>query len=462
MQQNKQKNAPVRLKEGQIIYVTIKRLGINGEGIGYYKRKIVFIPQALPNEFVKAKITEAKKNYAKATLLQVKKASPDRIEKRDPYDVGGIELEHLAYPAQLEFKRDVIKQALEKFKPAGFKKMDLKATLGMDDPYHYRNKAAFQVKKAKSGQLIAGLYKPESHFLVDLPTFATQGNLTMKVIRTTLKLLEKWHIPAYDEHKNQGVIRTLVVRESFAAKQAQLVLVTHEKRIPHVMDLVFDIHNALPEVVSIMQNYHPEKSSLIFGEETHNLFGQDYIVESLGNVSFELSARAFFQMNPKQTKVMYDEVKKALALDHNDTLVDAYCGVGTIGLYCGQEAKEILGMDVIPEAIADARNNARKSQIDNAQYEVGDAKKVFAKWKKAGKSFNALVVDPPRTGLDDETIKQILAEEPAKFVYVSCNPSTLARDLCLLTQKYHVEYIQPIDMFPQTARTEAVVKLKLK
>ena len=314
----------------------------------------------------------------------------------------------------------------------------------------------------KTGKLIAGLYKPESHHLVDLPTFETQRKLTLEIIRKTLALMEKWHVCAYDERTNKGTVKTLVVREAFATNEAQLVFVTNERFIAHASEIAAEIRNEFPQLVSVMQNYNPGKTSLVYGDETTRIFGRDYIIEKLGDVSFKLSARAFFQMNPIQTKKMYDEVKQALNLKQGEILVDAYCGVGTIGLYCGKEAGLVLGMDVVSEAIADAKENAAMSGIKNVVYEEGDAKKIFAKWEKAGQKFDALVVDPPRTGLDDETIKVILRNKPKKFVYVSCNPSTLARDLVSLVSKYDVSYIQPIDMFPQTARTEAVVKLDLR
>lgn len=462
MMQQKKSTGQVFLKKGQVIHVTIKRLGINGEGIGYYRRKIVFIPGALPGEFVRAKIVETSRSYAKARLISIKEKSDRRVEPVDHYDVGGIELEHLAYDAQLEFKRDVILQALEKFMPGCCREIELRQTIGMEDPYHYRNKAAFQVRRTKSGKLIAGLYKPESHQLVDLPTFETQRELTLKIIRKVLELMEKWNISAYDERRNSGTVRTIVVREAFATGEAQVVFVTNERRIPHVFEAVNELRTAFPQIVSVMQNLNPGRTSLVYGDSTTLLSGRDYIVERLGDVSFKLSARAFFQMNPVQTRKMYDEVRRALDLKQDDVLVDAYCGVGTIGLYCGRGCSRILGMDVITEAVSDARTNAEMSGVENAGYEVGDAGEVFAGWERRGQKFNALVVDPPRMGLDDGTIAAILHSRPRKFVYVSCNPSTLARDLARLTKVYDVSYIQPIDMFPQTARTEAVVRLILK
>lgn len=449
----------VAVKVGQKIILTIKRLGINGEGIGYYKRKITFVKQALPGEVIVAKVSKVHPKYLEAQLVQIRKVSPKRVEPVDKYDVGGIELEHLAYDAQLVFKEDVIRQALEKFKPKGYAGYEIRPTLGMEHPYEYRNKAAFQVRLNQKGQVIAGLYKEGSHQLVDLPTFSSQRPLTMKIMRTLVDLLAKWHVPLYDERKHTGILKTIVIRESWAYKNAQVVLVTRTHKFPQLNNLVADIKSQLPEVVSIMQNVNPKRTSLVFGDETFKVYGQTYLKEKLGNLEFNLSARAFFQLNPSQTKVLYDQVKVALDLQANESLIDAYCGVGTIGLYVASEAKQVLGMDIIPEAIADARQNAEMSGRQNVSYEVGTAETVIPKWLKAGLKVDALVVDPPRVGLDAKLIKAILELMPAKFVYVSCNPSTLARDLVALSKVYQVDYIQSVDMFPQTARVEAVVKL---
>lgn len=453
------KNQPL-LKIGQRFYLTIKRLGINGEGIGYYKKKIVFVPNALPDEVIVAQLTQIKPKYLEAKIRQIKQKSPYRVKPKDAYDVGGIELAHLAYDKQLEFKRDIIIQALEKFKPQGYQKYLVKETLGMDNPYEYRNKAQFQVQKNQDGQVIAGLYKPNSHILVDLPTFCTQRPLTMKIMRTLCQILTELDYSIYNEKKHQGCLKTIVVRESLAKHNAQVVFVTKDVTLPKQKQLLQAIAQQLPEVVSVMQNINPAKTSLIWGEETRLLAGSDHLVETLGEITFKLSARAFFQLNPLQTKVLYDEVKQALDLQVSETLVDAYCGVGTIGLYVGQEAKKILGMDVIAEAIADAKQNASQNGITNAHYETGTAEEILPKWNKQGFISDALIVDPPRTGLDDKLLKTILQYPPKKLVYVSCNASTLARDLVELTKKYRVKYLQPIDMFPQTARTECVVKLE--
>lgn len=458
----KRQQDPKRGLEGQVILVTVKRLGINVEGIGYYKRKIIFIPGALPHEDVLTRVTLEKQRYLEGELVQIKKQSKERVSPVDHYDVGGIELEHLAYPAQLKFKRDVIKQALKKYRPADYEAYDIKKTLGMTDPYHYRNKLQFQIRSGEHGRIEAGLYRPNSHELVDLPTFSTQTDLSMQTVRLICKLLAKWKVEPYDERRDLGVIKTVVIRESFATQQLQVVFVSRTKKIPQINNLIHDLVDHQPAVISVMQNINSDQTSLVWGKQTVKLFGQDQLVEKIGEAEYHLSARAFFQLNPLQTKVLYDQVQTALELAAGDVLVDAYCGAGTIGIYLAQKAAAVYGMDVTPEAIADARQNATVAGLTNAHYEVGTAEEWLAKWAASKIVPDALVVDPPRTGLDDQLIATILKYLPGKFVYVSCNPSTLAADLVQLAAAYDVDYIQPLDMFPQTARTEAVVKLTLK
>lgn len=447
------------IKIGQRFPLTIKRLGINGEGIGYFKHKVIFVAGALPQEVIVAEVVDVESNYATAKIHRIRRQSQKRVEKKDKYDVGGIELEHLNYEGQLEFKRDVVKQALEKFKPSGYKKYKILPTIGMEKPFEYRNKAQFQVRKNVHGQVIAGLYRRNSHDLVALPTFSTQRPLTLKVIRTVCRMLQELEIPIYDEKKNSGIVKTLVVRESRAEKNIQLTFITNSAKLPQKKVLLAKIEEELPMVVSVMQNINKGRHALVWGDKMVHLVGREYLMEKLGNISFKLSARAFFQLNPEQTEKMYTEIKKALALKPDEILLDAYCGVGTIGLFVAEQAKEVRGMDIIPEAIEDAQFNAKLNGYTNTTYETGKAEEVIPRWIEKGFVPSAIVVDPPRTGLDIKLIKTILYVKPQKLVYVSCNPSTLARDLVKLAQEYRVEYIQSIDMFPQTARCEAVVKL---
>lgn len=453
--------APVQtdVKVGQRFPLTIKRLGINGEGIGYYKHVITFVKGALPGEVIVAEVTAVHPRYLEASLRKLRKISPDRVDPRDEYagEVGGFELEHLEYPAQLTFKQDLIRQALEKYKPAGYRHYDVRPTIGMDDPYEYRNKASFQVRMI-DGHVAAGLYKENSHDLVDLPTCSVQMPATMTVMRQVVAWLEELQVPIYDEEHNSGIVKTIVVRTAAATGEVQLVLVTNTPKLPKKHQLLMKIAEKLPMVVSVMQNVNIGKTSLIWGDQTTLLAGKPTITEELDGLAFDLSARAFFQLNPEQTKKLYQLARTALDLAPHETLVDAYSGVGTIGLSLADVASEVRGMDTIPAAIADANANAKRNNITNAQYSVGEAEVLLPQWLASGFAPDAIVVDPPRTGLDDVLIDAILQSAPEKLVYISCNPSTLAQDLRALTAGYQVDYIQSIDMFPQTARCEAVVR----
>lgn len=450
------------VKNGQTIPLKIKRLGINGEGIGYFKRLIIFVPYALPKEEVLVKITKATPRYAEARLIKVKKQSKDRVVAPCPvyYECGGCQLQHLAYQAQLDFKKDLLMQALEKFKPAGFRSYKLRPTIGMEEPWHYRNKAQFQLRKNKKTQQIeAGLYQANSHELVPLIDCLVQEPQTQKVMNTVVELLNKYDLPIYDERSNSGIFRTIMVRVGIKTGELQVVFITRSQKFPQKNAIIRDINQQLPEVVSIMQNVQPAKTSLVMGDETIHLWGKDAIEEHLNEVTFDLSPRAFFQLNPQQTEVLYNEGIKALAIQPNETIVDAYCGVGTIGLSVAKQAKEIRGMDVIPQAIDDARKNAQRLGYTNTHYEVGTAEELLPKWLEEGFEPDGIIVDPPRTGLDPQLIQSILNYPPTKLVYISCNVSTLARDLGQLSKKFKVEYLQSVDMFPQTARCEVVVKL---
>ena len=450
----------VAVRVGQNFPLTIKRLGINGEGIGYFKRKIVFVPGVLPDEVAVVKVTEVQPKYIAAKVLKIREKSPNRVKPRDEYadEVGGFELEHMTYPAQLAFKKDVIAQALEKFQPKGWSTYDLRDTIGMANPYEYRNKAQFPVRKI-GDKLSVGMYKRSSHDLVDLPVVNTQDPATMKVLRTVRDLLDKLSVSIYNEDKNRGTVKTIVARASHTTGDVQLTFVTNTDGFPGDTALIEAINKALPEVTGIFQNYNPGRTSIVWGEETIKLWGQDYIEETIMGKTFQLSPRAFMQLNYTQMTVVYHQALTALDLTHADKLVDAYAGVGTIGLSLADKVGEVRGMEIIPEAVDDANINAEINHITNAKYEVGTAEALFPKWQAEGWVADALVVDPPRTGLDTALRREILRTKPEKFVYISCNASTLARDLVDLAQAYQVNYIQSIDMFPQTARWEGVVKL---
>ncbi|MEI2665387.1 23S rRNA (uracil(1939)-C(5))-methyltransferase RlmD [Rossellomorea sp. LJF3] len=453
----------VKIELKQQFPLTIKKIGINGEGVGFFKRKIVFVPGALAGEEVVVEVTKVHPKFTEARIQKIRKKSPQRVKAPCPvYELcGGCQLQHLSYEGQLDAKRDILLQSLERHTKLKLEDMDIRPTIGMDNPWHYRNKSQFQVG-TQNGKAIAGLYSMNSNKLIDIDECIVQHPLTNKVTNEIKRIINDFNIPVFDDKKKKPILKTIVTRVGFETGEVQVVLVTSEKKIPRKELLISEIQKRLPEVVSIAQNINPQKTALVFGDETIHLSGKESIEERLEEFTYELSARAFFQLNPIQTSKLYNEAKKAAALTGEEKVVDAYCGVGTIGLWLADGAKEIRGMDVIKEGIEDAKKNAEKFRVEHAEYFVGGAETLMPKWKNEGWRPDVVVVDPPRTGCDNKLLDTLKEVKPKTFVYVSCNPSTLAKDIDYLKKQYRVEYLQPVDMFPQTAHVEVVAKLVLK
>lgn len=444
----------------QRIPLKIKRMGINGEGIGFYKKTLIFVPGALKGEEVFCQISSVRRNFAEAKLLKINKKSKNRVDPACSIykECGGCQIMHLQYDKQLEFKTDVIRQALMKFKPEGYENYEIRKTIGMPEPEHYRAKLQFQVRSF-GGNVKAGLYAQGTHRLIDIKDCLVQDSLTQEMINRVAELLGKYKLPIYNERKIAGV-RTVMIRRAQASGEVQLIFIT-SKRLDFD-DVVIELVREFPELKTVAVNINASKTSDIYGQITEVIWGQESINEEVLDYGFSLSPRAFYQLNPKQTQILYSEAVKALDVKDDDDLIDAYCGVGTIGLTFAGKVKSVRGMDIIPEAIQDAKENALHMGFTNTHYEAGKAEDIIPRWYSEGFRANALIVDPPRTGLDDKLLNTILKMPPEKMVYVSCNTSTLARDLVTLTKVYHVHYIQSVDMFPHTARTEAVVKLQRK
>lgn len=444
----------------QRIPLKIKRMGINGEGIGFYKKTLIFVPGALKGEEVFCQISSVRRNFAEAKLLKINKKSKNRVDPACSIykECGGCQIMHLQYDKQLEFKTDVIRQALMKFKPERYENYEIRKTIGMPEPEHYRAKLQFQVRSF-GGNVKAGLYAQGTHRLIDIKDCLVQDSLTQEMINRVAELLGKYKLPIYNERKIAGV-RTVMIRRAQASGEVQLIFIT-SKRLDFD-DVVIELVREFPELKTVAVNINASKTSDIYGQITEVIWGQESINEEVLDYGFSLSPRAFYQLNPKQTQILYSEAVKALDVKDDDDLIDAYCGVGTIGLAFVGKVKSVRGMDIIPEAIQDAKENALHMGFTNTHYEAGKAEDIIPRWYSEGFRANALIVDPPRTGLDDKLLNTILKMPPEKMVYVSCNTSTLARDLVTLTKVYHVHYIQSVDMFPHTARTEAVVKLQRK
>lgn len=448
-------------KEKDVI-ITIKRLGINGEGIGYYRKKIIFIPGALPNEVVVAKIIKEYPHYIDAELVRIKEKSPDRVPYPKGVDpaIGGLELAHLSYEKQLEFKRDNVLEALRKYHPRGYNKYKVKKTIPAPSEWHYRNKAQYQIEQ-DHGQTQLGLFAPNSHELYDLPVMPTQNKATQETERKIKELVDKLHVAVADPFRHYDGLKTIVVRQAEATKEIQVTLITVGHKIKNLPALSKEIIN-LPNVVSVFQNETDWRNPQVWGNKTEKLAGKNQIIDEILGKKFALSPRAFFQLNPVQTATLYSEALKFLDLKPEDTLIDAYSGVGTLGILAADQVKQVVGIETIPEAVEDAKHNVELNHLRNADYFQGSVEKVLPELQKNGVPIDALIVDPPRTGLAKSLIKTLLKIKPKTFVYISCNPSTLAQDLVLLSEAYDVRLIENVDMLPQTPRCECVVKLTLR
>lgn len=455
------KTSQWHLKIGQSLTLTIKKMGINGEGIGYWRNHVIFVPQVLPGEIATIEITHIAPNYLRGRLIKLKKTSPHR-NLQPPVlakQVGGLELAHLLYPQQLSYKQAMLHEALRHFRPRGWQKYHIQPTIGMNDPWHYRNKAQFPIRIV-NGKLICGLFKPGSHTIVDCLEMPTQGALTLSILQRLVPLIQSFNLPIYQPESNSGILKTLVVRENPSTNQAQLTFITNSWKLPQKRALIAAINQKIPEVISIAQNFNPGTTSLIWGTDTKILWGQSHLIETIGKIQFQLSPAAFFQLNLTQTEKLYQVVQQMLNPRPTDTIVDAYAGVGTIGLSLAAQVQTVIGSEISSAAVRDANANAELNHLTNAHYECGRTAQLYPQWLQRGLQPSAVIVDPPRTGLEPEFLQFLNQSHLSKIIYLSCNPSTWARDLRTLSQVYHIQTIQPVDMFPQTPHVESVTLLK--
>lgn len=443
------------LNIGDTRVVQVKTIGINGEGIAFVQRQAVFIPGALPGEEVHIRVVRVEKTYAVATLLNIHKASPERVTPPCPiYErCGGCQLQHLSYQGQLSAKEALIRESFARY--TGHASIPLRPIIGMNHPWAYRNKA--QLMTGQVGKkVIAGLYAMGTHRLIDLSDCPVQHPRVNETILKTKEIIAALHVPVYDEKKKRGRVRTIVARVSLLTEEVQLTLVLAEDYFPEAKDFVRAIRQSLPYVVSIHMNVQDQHTPLVFGDKTHLLWGKEKIEEALGHVRYELSPRAFFQLNPIQTIRLYELVEEAAGLTGKESVVDAYAGVGTIALWLAPYAREVRGIESVPEAVKDAERNIKRAGYDHVHITMGRAEKVMQRWAKSGYKPDVVVVDPPRSGLEPAMIQAILSLVPKRLVYVSCNPSTLAKNAqVLLKGGYRLKWVRPVDMFPQTAHVES-------
>ncbi|WP_018659571.1 23S rRNA (uracil(1939)-C(5))-methyltransferase RlmD [Allofustis seminis] len=448
----------VTFKVGDILSGEVTDLSHIGEGVLHIDGFPIFVAQALVGEHIQFEIDHIGQHRAFGHVIRWLSKSPDRVEIADTIyeETGTMPLQHLAYHAQLEFKQHQVQKLFKTV--AQMPHIEVKPTIGMEDPYAYRNKAQIPIRMV-DGQLTSGFYRRKSHDLLPMENFIIQEPEIDRAIIVVRDILRAYQVPAYDEYSHSGVVRHLIVRRGHYTQQLMLVLVTNGQVLPHAAEIVSEIIKQLPEVVSIIQNINEEKTNVILGRQSMVLYGQDYYNDQLCGHTFNISHQSFYQVNTIQTEKLYKKAIEFAQLTAQDIVVDAYCGIGTMTLAFAEKAKHVYGVEIVRDAIENAKENATMNQIKNVTFTAKDAGQWMVQQKNKGLRPNVIVVDPPRKGLDRKFIDAALHVSPDRIVYVSCNPATLARDVKIITDSnlYEVKEIQPVDMFPQTHHVETVV-----
>lgn len=451
------KDIPV--KKNNIYRVSITGMGTKGEGIGKIDNFTIFIPGVILGEEVEVNIIKVNKNYAVGKLLNIIIASEERVKPIcDIYTrCGGCQLQHMSYKEQLNFKRQKVKDALLRL---GGIDVEVEPVLGIKNPYRYRNKVQLPIGK-ENEKVSIGFYAPRSHNIIDLKTCLIQDEKADDIIKILREWIKEFNVPIYNEKEHKGNLRHIMVRTAFKTGEVMVVLVTKDKNLPHKEELITKLIENLQGVVSIIQNINSQKTNVVLGKESIVLWGKDKIIDYIGNFKFAITPLSFFQVNPIQTEVLYNKALEYAGLKGNEVVFDAYCGTGTISLFLSQKAKKVYGVEIVAEAIESAKLNAKENNVDNVDFIVGESEKVIPELIEKGIKADVVVVDPPRKGCEKSLLEAMANMSPEKIVYVSCDPATLARDLCVLEKLgYKTIRVQPVDMFSNTYHVENVVLLE--
>lgn len=453
--------APVQ--KGDVVHVTVADLTHEGKGVAKIDGYPLFIEGVLPGETGEIEVTKLNKGYGFARLIRLDQASEERVEPPCPvYDeCGGCQMQHLSYEGQMNMKYSQVRNVINRI--AKLPDVPVYPVLGLEDPWRYRNKAQVPVGLSSEGRVVAGFYKKRSHEIIDMTECLIQHTESDIIIQKVKDVCAANGVMPYDEGRHKGVLRHVMARIGYQTGEKMAVLITRTNELPNREAIVEGIRQAVPSITSIVQNVNPDKTNVIFGNVTRTLFGEDVIYDTIGGIKFAISARSFYQVNPVQTEVLYNKALEYAGLTGEETVIDAYCGIGTISLFLAQKAKQVYGVEIVPQAIEDAKQNAELNGITNAYFEAGKAEDVIPAWYKQGIKPDVIMVDPPRKGCDEALLDTIVKMKPKRVVYVSCNPGTLARDLRILEDGgFKTREVQPVDMFPQTVHVEAVAWLERK
>lgn len=454
----------MEFKKNQMVELYIDDIGNEGEGIGHIDGYALFLKDAVIGDKVRARIIKTKKNYGFARVEEVLEPSKDRVEPKCPKAraCGGCTLQHLSYKKQLEYKFQKVKNCLERIGGLQGIEEKMEPIYGMDEPFYYRNKAQFPVGTDKEGNLVTGFYAGRTHHIIDCTHCVIQHPVNESILLKVLDYMKKNKISAYDEKTNHGLVRHIMTRVGFVTGEIMVCLVINGKKkdLRNLYQLV-DSLKEIDGMTSICVNINKEKTNKILGNKIETVYGPAYIYDYIGDVKYQIGSLSFFQVNPKQTKVLYEKAMEYANLHGQETVWDLYCGIGTISLFLAQKAKEVYGVEIVKEAIDDAKFNAQMNGFDNAKFFVGKAEEVLPReYEKNGVYADVIVVDPPRKGCDAKLLDTMVKMAPKRIVYVSCDPATLARDLKILGENgYQVEKVSVVDQFSHSSHVESVCLL---
>lgn len=451
-----------KIKKNEEYIVDIIDYGMNGEGICKIDNFTIFIPNAMKDEKVKIKIVKVLTSYAYGKIIEILEKSPLRVDEDcSTYKrCGGCDLRHIDYEETLNIKQRNVQNLVNKT----FDNQNIKVekTIGMGNPYHYRNKAQYPVGLDKNGEPTIGIFAQRTHEIISMQKCFIQNEEAEKIAFAIYKFIKEKNISVYNEKTMQGLIRHIAIKVGLRTHEIMCILVINGKKVPYEHELVEMLVKEY-NVKTIVKNINMKNTNVILGYDNIILHGDGYIYDILGDYTFKISPMSFYQVNPVQAEALYNIAIEKSKLSKEDVLFDLYCGIGTIGIFASNYVKKVYGIEIVEQAIKDAKENAKINNIENIEFYAGDVEKIFTNLMEKKQVYpDVVIVDPPRKGLENNTINNILAVEPKKIAYISCNPATMVRDMKLLSEKYEVGNIQPIDMFPFTSHVECVSLLHRK
>ncbi len=474
MKQIENKSNQIKISKNQEYELVIEDMTQNGEGVGRIDGYALFVKDTVIGDRTRAKVTKANKNYGYGRMTALLEPSADRVEPPCPSAsaCGGCTLMAMSYEKQLEFKRELIRSKLTRI--GGLTDIEIPPVIGMDNPYRYRNKAQFPVGTDRSGNIVMGFYAGRTHFIIPCDDCLIGDSVNSAILAQIKSHMLKYHIRPYDEGSHTGLLRHILIRVGFATGEVMVCLVINGDTVPGKGELISSLQSmVLPDnrkIASVMLNINRERTNVILGTECRLLWGEPFIEDRIGGIRYRISPLSFYQVNPAQTKILYELTLEYAGLTGRETVWDLYCGIGTISLFLAQRARRVYGVEIIPQAVEDARRNAALNGIGNAEFFAGKAEEILPDFyaketERTGQpaSADVIVVDPPRKGCAETLLATIVKMAPSRVVYVSCDPATLARDLKYLTDGgYEVKRVQGVDQFGMTGHVETVVMLSNK